>query len=143
MAVSAQVSGVIVMAILTASGLAVAIDVVDQRSVTERMIYYQANEIAIDIETMHDWPAGSQVELDLPSEYGMNYSPLGASGNTVQDKLEGNPGEVTMNRSGVKTEVPVYHRASGSINSMPEDDFSTLCIEKSSATGFDLSGGGC
>ena len=143
MAVSAQVSGIVVVAILAASGLAIATDITDQRSVTERMLYYQADEIAMDIETMHGWPEGSQVELDLPSEYGMNYSSLGTPENRLEEKLEGNPGELSMNRSGVKVEVPVYHRPSGSIDSVPEDDFSTLCIEKSSASSFDLSGGGC
>lgn len=69
MTISTQTIGVVMMAVMAVSGLAVTSSVLSHRSVSERMLFYQAEEIAMDIEIMKDWGDDSYVNKSFRNDY--------------------------------------------------------------------------
>lgn len=69
MTISTQTAGLIALTIMSVTALAVTADLLSHRSVSERMLYYQAEEIAMDIEIMWDWGEGSQVHKKFRNSY--------------------------------------------------------------------------
>jgi hypothetical protein len=67
--ISTQTIGVVMMAVMAVSGLAVTSSVLSHRSVSDRLLFYQAEEIAMDIEIMKDWGEGSQVIKSFRNDY--------------------------------------------------------------------------
>jgi hypothetical protein len=98
MTISTQTVGIVAMAVMSVAGLAVAADVLSHRSVSERMLYYQAEEVAMDIEIMQDWGGGSWVSKSFRTSYtsltktnhdGRTWLALGTEDTTMEAPVKG------------------------------------------------------
>jgi hypothetical protein len=103
--ISTQSVGIVAMAVMAATGLAVAADVLSQRSVSERMLYYQAEALAMDVEIMWDWGEGSSVEKDFRRKYneiektsdrGRDWIILSSDEKTMKAPVNTEPGSLTI-----------------------------------------------
>lgn len=133
MTISTQTMGVITMAMVGVTGLAVANSIVEQRSVGDRMLFYEAEEITMDLEIMEDWGQGSTVEKNL---------------NTAMSSIsiEGsNPEKLVVVQDNVRKESPIYP-----INSLDVDvdggeikDVGFICIRKTGGSSILIEKGDC
>ena len=132
MTISTQTMGVVTMAMVAVTGLAVSNSVVQQRSVGERMLFYQAEEIAMDIEIMEDWGEDSKVTKKMNNKF----SYIGVQGV--------NPQRLVLEEGNVRTETPIQP-----VNNLNVDtdgvveDFSYLCITKTGGSTITLDDGAC
>lgn len=130
MAISTQTIGILVMAAMAVFGLAVLSDIAKQNSVVERMLYYQADEIAMDIENMESWDDG-YIEKDLPrDDYNITVRDPSV---TFADKYSDTPRLLVLGSRNQKEKAAIQT----DFATVPDPDLQgvgVLCIEKTGAS---------
>jgi hypothetical protein len=124
MGISVQTMGVLAMVMMATVGLAVISDVAKQRSLVERMVYYQADEIAMDIEIMDDWDDG-YLQKSFRKTYSMTIRNPTA---TESASLTGNPKILELQRREANKLAAIH---SASVEMGDWEDFKIICFEKS------------
>jgi hypothetical protein len=120
MTISTQTIGVVVMAVMAVSGIAMIQDILEHRSVQERMLYYQAEELAMDIEIMEDWGDDSIVIKDFRRSYTMD----------IDDSTSGEPGNYMLALTTDKTTKRTPIQSDVNIQDDITDEARTFCLSK-------------
>lgn len=145
-----QTVGVIAIAVMMVTGLASISDVTKRGFVVQRMLHYQAEEVALNAEMMQSWDRGRiQMELDFPTNVSI-YSDRNLVPAESVSNPEASPGYdsfadpqnqfITLTRHGESAST-VMATVQENVN---DNHFqaSIICIRKNAA-GFFIQGGTC
>lgn len=138
MTISTQSVGVLVMAAMAMFGLAVITDITKQKSVVERMLFYQADELAMDMEMMQTWDEG-YIEKNLPRQsYNITVKPPSLS---YENKFEGSPKVIVLESSTESAKAAIQTNLV-TVPNVDLEGVEGVCIEKTGGQ-ITVDGGEC